>query len=129
MNIVDSSGWIEYIADAANADFFEPAIVDSENLSVPTICLYEVFNRVLQEFGEERALDAMGIMSLGTIINLDRQIAVHAAQISNELKLAMADSIILATARACDAILWTQDEHFKGLDGVRYKETRTKNRS
>ncbi|MGE5377893.1 MAG: type II toxin-antitoxin system VapC family toxin [Bacteroidota bacterium] len=118
MNIVDSSGWIEYIADDANADFFEPPIVDSENLLVPTICLYEVFKRVLQEFGEERALDAMGIMSLGTVIDLDLQIAIHAAQISNELKLAMADSIILATARAYDATLWTQDEHFKGIDGV-----------
>jgi predicted nucleic acid-binding protein len=128
MNIVDSSGWIEYIADASNADFFEPAIIDSEHLFVPTICLYEVFKRVLQEFGEERALDAMGIMSLGTIIDLDRQIAVHAAHISAELKLAMADSIILATARACDATLWTQDEHFKGIEGVRYKEKKTKNK-
>jgi toxin FitB len=129
MNIVDSSGWIEYIADASNANFFEPAIIDSEHLFIPTICLYEVFKRVLQEFGEERALDAMGIMSLGTIIDLDRQIAVHAAHISHELKLAMADSIILATARACDAILWTQDEHFKGIDGVRYKEKKTRNKS
>jgi len=79
MNIVDSSGWIEYIADDAIADFFEASIIDSENLLVLTICLYEVFKRVLQEFGEERALDAMGIMSLGTIIDLDRQIAIHAA--------------------------------------------------
>ncbi len=126
MNIVDSSGWIEYVADDANANFFEPVIVDSDNLLVPTICLYEVFKRVLQEFGEERALDAMGIMSLGTIIDLDRQIAVHAAQISSELKLAMADSIILATARAYDATLWTQDDHFKGLDGVKYKEKKPK---
>ena len=126
MNIVDSSGWIEYIADDANANFFEPPIIDSVNLLVPTICLYEVFKRVLQEFGEERALDAMGIMSLGTIIDLDRQIAIHAAQISNELKLAMADSMILATARAYDATLWTQDEHFKGIEGIKYKEKRTK---
>ena len=124
MNIVDSSGWIEYVADDANAGFFEPLIIDSEKLLVPTICLYEVFKRVLQEFGEERALDAMGIMSLGTIIDLDRQIAIHAAQISNELKLAMADSIILASARAHDATLWTQDEHFKDIEGVRYKEKR-----
>ena len=129
MNIVDSSGWIEYIADDANANFFESSIVDSENLIVPTICLYEVFKRVLQEFGEERALDAMGIMSLGTIIDLDRQIAIHAAQISNEFKLAMADSIILATARGYDATLWTQDEHFKGIEGVRYKKKKTKNKS
>jgi predicted nucleic acid-binding protein len=126
MNIVDSSGWIEYIADDANANFFEPPIVDSESLLIPTICLYEVFKRVLQEYGEERALDAMGIMSLGTIIDLDRQIAIHAAQISNELKLAMADSIILATARAYDANLWTQDEHFNNIEGVKYKAKRSK---
>ena len=126
MNIVDSSGWIEYIADEPNANFFEPPIIDSEKLLVPTICLYEVFKRVLQQLGEERALDAMGIMSLGTIIDLDRQIAVHAAQISNELKLAMADSIILATARAYDATLWTQDEHFKEIEGVKYKKKKAK---
>src|SRR5215208_2243796 len=126
MNIVDSSGWIEYIADDANANFFEPPIVDTENLLIPTVCLYEVFKRVLQEFGEERALDAMGIMSLGTIIDLDRQIAIHAAQISNELKLAMADSIILASALAYDATLWTQDEHFKDTEGVKYKQKKTK---
>ena len=114
------------MADDANASFFEPPIIDSENLLVPTICLYEVFKRVLQEFGEERALDAMGIMSLGTIIDLDRQIAIHAAQISNELKLAMADSIILASARAHDATLWTQDEHFKDIEGVRYKEKKAR---
>ena len=128
MNIVDSSGWIEYVADEANASFFEPAIIDAENLLVPTICLYEVFKRVLQEFGEERALDTMGIMSLGTIIDLDRQIAIHAAQTSNELKLAMADSIILATARTHNAILWTQDEHFKDIEGVKYIEKKLKNK-
>jgi len=126
MNIVDSSGWIEYIADDTNADFFEPPIIRSEMLLVPTICLYEVFKRVLQELGEERALEAMGIMSLGTIIDLERQIAIHAAQISNELKLAMADSIILATARAYDATLWTQDEHFMDIGGVRYKQKKAK---
>lgn len=126
MHIVDSSGWIEYIADDANANFFESPIIDSDNLLVPTICLYEVFKRVLQEFGEERALDAMGIMSLGTIIDLDRPIAIHAAQISNELKLAMADSIILAIARAYDATLWTQGEHFEGIEGIKYKEKRSK---
>jgi predicted nucleic acid-binding protein len=126
MNIVDSSGWIEYLADDANANFFEPPIVDLANLLAPTISLYEVFKRVLQEFGEERALDAMGIMPLGTIIDLDRQIAIHTAQISNELKQAMADSIILASARAYDATLWTQDEHFKGIESVNFREKRSR---
>ena len=124
MNIVDSSGWIEYVTDSNNATFFHAAITHSDDLLVPTICLYEVFKRVLREFGEERALDAMGVMSLGTIIDLDRQIAIDAAQISNELKLAMADSIILATARAHNATLWTQDEHFKDIEDIKYIEKR-----
>ena len=122
MNVVDSSGWIEYASDGENADFFERPISDQDNLLVPTICIYEVFKRVLREFGEERALEVIGQMSLGEIVELDRQIAINAAQISTELKLAMADSIILATARLRNATLWTQDEHFKDLDGVKYIE-------
>lgn len=125
MNLIDSSGWIEYVTDEENADFFDPPINDTENLLVPTICLYEVFKRVLREYGEERALDAAGLMSLGQIVDLDRQTAIIAAQISTELKLAMADSIILATAHAYDATLWTQDEHFKDMDGVKYIEKKT----
>jgi len=125
MNLIDSSGWIEYVTDEENADFFDPPINDTENLLVPTICLYEVFKRVLREYGEERALDAAGLLSLGQIVDLDRQTAIIAARISTELKLAMADSIILATAHAYDATLWTQDEHFKDMDGVKYIEKKT----
>lgn len=122
MNVIDSSGWIEYVTDEENADFFDPPINDSENLLVPTICLYEVFKRIFREYGEERALDAMGLMTSGKIIDLDRQTAINAAQISIDLKLAMADSIILAAARTHDATLWTQDEHFKDIQGVQYIE-------
>lgn len=120
MNVVDSSGWIEYFVNGKNAGFFNSAIRDTDNLLIPTICLYEVFKRILLELGEDEALQVTGIMSLGTVVELNRDIAIHAANISLELKLAMADSIILATARANNATLWTQDEHFKGLDGVKY---------
>ncbi len=122
MNVVDSSGWLEYFVNGKNASFFNSAIRDTDNLLVPTICLYEVFKRILLELGEDEALQVTGIMSLGTVAELNRDIAIHAANISLKLKLAMADSIILATARANNAILWTQDEHFKGLDGVKYVE-------
>jgi predicted nucleic acid-binding protein len=91
-----------------------------ENLIVPTICIYEVFKRVLLEFGEDTALQAIGFMTHGQEIDLDRQIAIEAAQISVERKLPMAEGIILATANAHDATLWTQDEHFKDIEGVRY---------
>lgn len=122
MNVVDSSGWIEYVADEANADFFEHPILDNENLIIPTVCVYEVFKRFLREFGEERALEVAGLMSQGKVVELTREIAIDAARISREYKLAMADSIILATAQAHKATLWTQDEHFKSMEGVKYIE-------
>jgi toxin FitB len=122
MNVVDSSGWIEYFVNGKNASFFNSPIRNTNNLLVPTICLYEVFKRILLELGEDEALQVIGIMSLGTVVELNRDIAIHAANTSLELKLAMANSIILATARANNATLWTQDEHFKGLDRVKYVE-------
>ncbi|MGB7874997.1 MAG: type II toxin-antitoxin system VapC family toxin [Anaerolineales bacterium] len=122
MNVVDSSGWIEYFINGPNTDLFASPIQDTENLIVPTICLYEVFKRVLLVLGDDKALKTIGQMSLGTFKVLDRNIAMRAAQISLEIKLAMADSIILATARSFNATLWTQDEHFKDLEGVRYIE-------
>ena len=120
MNVVDSSGWVEYFARGVNVQFFIPPIQELENLLVPSICIYEVFKRVLLELDEDEALKAIGHMSVGRVMELDRNIAIHAAKISLEFKLAMADSIILATARMNEATLWTQDEHFKGIDGVRY---------
>ncbi len=120
MNIVDSSGWIEYFVKGPNAKFFIPPVQDLENLLVPSICIYEVFKRLARDLGEESALQAVGIMGYGQEIELERKIAIDAAQISLELKLAMADSIILATARANGAALWTQDAHFKDIEGVHY---------
>jgi predicted nucleic acid-binding protein len=120
MNVVDSSGWLEYLSGSPNADQFKPLIKDEINLIIPTLCLYEVFKIILARAGEEQALRAAGQMSFGTIVDLDRDIALAAGQISLKHKLAMADSIIYATALAHNANLWTQDEHFKGLPGVRF---------
>ena len=120
MNVVDSSGWIEYFEDSGNADYFSVPIRDVENLLVPTICVYEVFKRMYLKRGEDDALQATGFMSLGREIDLNCAIAISAAHISLELKLAMADSLILATARAYNASLWTQDEHFEAIPGVKY---------
>jgi len=120
MNIVDSSGWLEYFAQGANAGLFAPVILETEVLIVPTICMYEVFKRMLIQRGEEDALQAIGVMSLGVISDLTQEIAINAAQISSELKIAMADSLILATARKYNAVLWTQDIDFAGLPDVQY---------
>ena len=124
MNIVDSSGWLEYLVDGKNAEFFANPIGDAENLVTPTICLYEIFKRVLATFGEEKALNVIGTIAFGQTVELSRNLAIEAACISIELKLAMADSIILATARAYNATLWTQDVHFQGMAGVKYIEKR-----
>ena len=120
MNVVDSSSWLEYFAGGPNASFFAAAIKATDTLVVPTICIYEVFKRLLTQRGEEDALQAIGIMSLGVIADLTREIAVNAAHASTEFQIAMADSIILATARAHNAILWTQDSDFEGMDSVQY---------
>jgi len=120
MNVVDSSGWVEYLTKGTNAEFFIAPIQDMENLLVPSICIYEVFKRLILDIGEENALQAVGIMSYGREVELNRKIAIDAAQISVGLKLAMADSIILASARAYDSILWTQDAHFKDIEGVKF---------
>ena len=122
MNVVDSSGWLEFFAGGENTDFFSPTVKATDTLVVPTVCMYEVFKRLLAQRGEEDALQAIGIMSLGAIADLTHGIAVSAAASSFEYKIAMADSIILATARAYDAILWTQDADFENIGGVKYIE-------
>lgn len=119
-NVVDSSGWLEYFAGGPNARFFAPPIQATDRLIVPVICVFEVFKRLLAQAGEEDALRFVGFMSLGTVVALDRDIALDAARISLVLKLAMADSLILATAQLHKAVLWTQDEHFSAIDGVKY---------
>jgi len=122
MNVVDSSGWLEYFAEGPNADFFASAIETKRDLLIPVISIYEVFKRVLQQKGEDDALQAVAQMLQGQVIDLDTTLALQAAKTSAESRLPMADSIILTTARAYKALLWTQDEHFEGLEGVRYIE-------
>lgn len=120
MNVVDSSGWLEYFADGQNAEFFAATIENLDDLLVPTISLYAVFKRVLQQMGEDKALEAVAVMMQGQVIDLDSAIAISAAKISDELKIPMADSMMLATAREYDAVLWTQDADFASIAGVKY---------
>ena len=122
MNVVDSSGWLEYFADGPNADFFAAAIEDTETLIVPMICLYEVFKRVLVQRSESEALQAIAQMQQGRVVDLGVDIVLSAAKMSYRLKLPMADSLILTTAQAYGATLWTRDSDFKGLPGVEYIE-------
>lgn len=120
MNVVDSSGWMEYFADGSNTDFFAKAIENTTELIVPSISLYEVFKRMMQQRGEGAALEAVAVMMQGKVIDLDSTLALSAAKLSAELRIPMADSVMLATARMHDATLWTQDADFKGAEGVKY---------
>ena len=118
MNVVDSSGWLEYFAAGPNAGAFAGAVEATGDLVVPAVSVYEVFKRVLQQRGEGDALQAVALMQQGSVVELTTPIALEAARISVALGMPMADSIMLATARAYQATLWTQDSHFAEIDGV-----------
>lgn len=120
-NVVDSSGWLEYLADGANADFFADAVEDVERLVVPSLSVLEVFRWVLRERGEDAALQAAALMQQGRVIELDVVLALRAAKLGLEHKLPLADSVMLATAYASEALLWTQDADFEGIQGVQYR--------
>ena len=120
MNVVDSSGWLEYFAAGPNADFFAGAVEATDELIVPTVSVYEVFKRVSQQRGEGDALQAVALMQQGEVVGLSIHLALEAARTSVEFGIPMADSIILATARSSDATLWTQDADFAAVEGVSY---------
>lgn len=122
MNVVDSSGWLEYLADGPNASFFAPAIERSADLLVPTLSIFEVFKRVLGQRDESQALQSIALMHQGQVVELTASLALDAARLSRSARLPMADSIMLATARAHGATLWTQDSDFEGLPDVRFRQ-------
>jgi len=121
VNLVDSSAWLAYFAGEPNAGFFAGAIEDDEALLVPSVCLYEVFKVVLRERGEDAAFAAVAAMERGEVIDLDSELAMESAALGLEENLAFADSVIYAVAKMRDATLWTQDAHFRGKPGVKFK--------
>lgn len=122
MNIVDSSCWLEYFAGSRVGDEVSSVIEDTDHLLVPSIIVYEVFKKLILELDEDKALYAVAHMKQGHVVNLDSDLAIYAAKIGKDNKLAMADSIIYAITRKYNAVLWTQDKHFKDLKSVKYFE-------
>lgn len=129
MNVVDSSAWLEYLADGPNAGYFAPAIEATDELVVPSICLLEVFKRVCQQRDEGAALQVVALMQQGRVVDLDSALALTAGRIGIDANLALADSVVLATARQLDATLWTQDADFQGLSGVKFRAKKTSPKS
>ena len=120
MNIVDSSGWLEYFADGPNASHFAAVLKDPAQLVVPSVSVYEVFKVLLRESGDNAALQGAAAMQRATVVDLTAALALSAASISLRHSLPMADSIILATAKSYEATLWTQDADFMSIPGVKY---------
>lgn len=120
MNVIDSSAWLEYFAAGPNAEYFATAIEATDELVVPSITLYEVFKRVAVQRGDSEALAAVAQMQQGSVVELGGSLALDSARTSLDLKLPMADSVILTTARAFGATLWTQDADFEAIDGAMY---------
>ena len=120
MNVVDSSAWLSYFAGDANSHLFAKPIEDMDRLLVPSITITEVFKRVFKQRDETSALTAVAHMRQGKVLALDAELALSASLWGIKLKLPLADSIIYATARKYDAIVWTQDADFKGLESVEF---------
>ncbi len=114
--VLDSSCWLEYLADTPRADLFAPAVEAPERLVVPVLTVYEVVKKLMRESGEEAATAALALMQQSEVVGIGLPLGMDA--VLNGLPLA--DSLIYATARHHDAELWTQDAHFEGLAGVRY---------
>jgi len=120
MNLVDSSGWLEYFTDGKNAEFFASVIENTSELIISVINLYEVYKKISSEKDDNAAIQAVALMQQSKVIDVTNSISILAAKLSTKFKIPMADSIIYATARIYDATVWTQDSDFKNLIGVKY---------
>ncbi len=127
MNLVDSSGWLEYFGGEVNAKLFAPAIENNSELIVSTINLYEVYKKISTLKNENSAKEAIATMMQAKVVEVSSSIALSAAKLSFELKMPMADSLIYITAQFNNAIIWTQDYDFKDLDGVKLIKKINKN--
>jgi predicted nucleic acid-binding protein len=122
MNVIDATGWLEYFTDGPNADYYAPAVERVDELIVPATSIFEVFKRVLQQRSESEALQAIGVMLQGNVTDMDAGLALSAARLSVELELPMVDSVMLATAKAHNAQLWSLDANYRDVQGVRHAE-------
>jgi predicted nucleic acid-binding protein len=120
MNIVDTSGWLEYFADSPQAAHYAAAIEDIDQLLVPSIVMYEVFKKITLAIDENRAFQAIAHLKQGRLAEVDEAVALYAGKVSIEKKLPMADALIYATAILRNATVYTQDAHFEGLPQVKY---------
>ena len=120
MNVVDSSGWIEYLQDTPRADLFAAAIEDRHHLLVPSIALFEVHKVLSRSLNDAIVTQCLDVMRLGRVLDLTDARAIAASKNSRQHKLAMSDAAMYSMAREFGAEFWTQDIDYQGLPGVSY---------
>ncbi len=118
MIVLDSSGWLEFFGEGPFADEYAARLKQPQQILTPTIALYEVYKWIKRERSEEEALAAVATMQKTRVVPLSDEVALAAADLSLANRLAMADAIMLATARANNAELLTSDSDFTGIAGV-----------
>ena len=120
MNVVDSSGWVEYFQDSLRADLFATAIEQRDQLLVPTIALFEVHKVLSRSLAADLVDRCLDVMRLGRVLDLTDARAMAASKISRQHRLALADAAMYSMALEHGATFWTQDVDYDGLSGVRY---------
>ncbi|MEI4233763.1 type II toxin-antitoxin system VapC family toxin [Roseovarius sp. D22-M7] len=118
MVLVDTSAWIEWLVASPTGDKLAPHLPEQADWLVPTMVQLELAKWLTREVGEDKADQVIAFTQVCTVIPLDTEIALAAAEVCSAHKLATADAIIFATARAQGAALLTCDAHFDGLPGV-----------
>ena len=120
MNVVDSSGWIEYLTDSKRADLFAAPIEQRDQLLVPTIALFEVHKILSRSLSEDLVDRCLNVMRLGRVLDLTDRRAVAASKVARQHRLALADAAMYSMAQEHSASFWTQDVDYDGLPGVQY---------
>jgi len=121
LHVVDSCGWLEYFLDTPLADFFEPVILDEDQLIVPVIALYEVHKRLSQLVPAELVNQCLQVMQRGKVVALDSEAALQASALAQQYNLAMADAMMYSIALQQQATFWTQDVDYQGLPDVSFQ--------
>ena len=122
MQLVDSSGWIEFFTGGPLADEYARHLKDPDRVVTPTIVLYEVYKKIKRDRTEEEALSAVSLMNRTKVVDLTESTALFAADLSLKHSLPMADAIVYATALEADCKVITGDAHFRELDRVVFVE-------
>lgn len=118
MHLIDTSAWIEWLTGSPTGEMVAAHLPEQTDWLVPTMVQLELAKWLVREVGEDKADQVIAFTQLCHIAPLDTEIALAAAEACREHRLATADAIIFATARAQGATLITCDAHFDGLPGV-----------